>query len=83
MVIVFGNETVSFHCNADGKGLSYSWKRQDIKLPLSATGSTTNTLVIIGVRIKDSGNYQCTVSNRFGKVSSDFASLKVTGKKCL
>ena len=83
MAIVFGNETVSFHCNVDGKGLSYSWKRQDIKLPHSATGSTTNTLVIIGVRIKDSGNYQCIVSNRFGEVSSDFASLKVTGRKYL
>ena len=80
---MFGNETVSFHCNADGKGLSHSWKRQDKKLPHSATGNMTNTLVIIGVRVKDSGNYQCTVSNRYGEVSSDFASLKVTGRKYL
>ena len=80
---MFGNETVSFHCNADGKGLSYSWKRQDKKLPHSTIGNMTNTLVIIGVRVEDSGNYQCTVSNRYGEVSSDFASLKVTGRKYL
>ena len=80
---MFGNETVSFHCNADGEGLSYLWKRQDLELPHSATENMTNTLVIIGVRVEDSGNYQCTVSNKFGEVSSDFASLKVTGRKYL
>ena len=80
VAIVFGNETVSFHCNADGEGLSYSWKRQDSELPHGATGNTTNTLVITGVRKGDGGNYQCTVSNRFGEVSSNYASLNVTGK---
>ena len=77
--IVFGNETVSFHCNADGEGLSYSWHRQDLELPYSATGNTTNTLVISEVREEDSGNYQCIVSNKFGMVASDYASLRVTG----
>ena len=72
-------ENITLHCIADGEGLSYSWKRQDLELPHSATGSTTNTLVISGVREEDSGNYQCTVSNRFGTVSSDYASLNVTG----
>ena len=76
---MFGNETVSFHCTADGEGLSYSWQRQDLELPYSATGNTTDTLVISGVRKGDGGNYQCTVSNRFGMVSSDYASLNVTG----
>ena len=78
---MFSNETVSFHCIADGEGLSYFWHRQDLELPYSATGNTTNTLVISGVREGDSGKYQCTVSNRFGTVSSDYASLNVTGKE--
>ena len=78
--IKFGNETISLHCIADGEGLSYSWKRQDLELPHSATGNTTNTLVISGVREEDSGNYQCTVSNRFGTVSSEYTSLNITGR---
>ena len=81
LTIVFGNETVSFNCTASGEGLSFSWHRQDLELPYSAIGNTTNTLVISGVRVEDSGNYQCIVSNRFGTVSSDYASLNVTGTK--
>ena len=76
--IVFGNEIVTFHCIADGEGLSYLWQRQDLELPRSATGNTTDTLVIRGVTEEDSGNYQCTVSNRFGVVSSDYATLTIT-----
>ena len=81
LAIVFGNETVSFNCTADGEGLSYTWHRQDLELPYGATGSTTNILVISGVREGDSGNYQCIVSNRFGTVLSDYALLNVTGKE--
>ena len=65
---------------ADGVKLSYSWERQGSELPSSATGNTTNTLVISGVREGDSGSYRCIVSNRFGTVSSDYATLTVTGK---
>ena len=80
---MFGNETVTFHCIADGVGLSYLWHRQDLELPQSATGSTTDTLVIRGVIEEDSGNYQCIVSNRFGTVSSDYATLTVKGRECI
>ena len=83
VAVVFGNETVSFHCIADGDELSFSWKRQDLQLPYSTTGNTTNTLVISGAREKDSGNYRCIVSNRFGTVSSDYASLNVAGMEFL
>ena len=83
LALVFDNETVSFNCAASGEGLSYTWHRQDLELPYSATGNTTNILVISGVRVEDSGNYQCIVSNRFGTVSSDYASLNVTGKNII
>ena len=73
------DENVTLHGIADGEGLSYSWKRQNLELPHSATGNTTNTLVISGVREEDSGNYRCTVSNKFGTVSSDYVSLNVAG----
>ena len=76
---MFGNESITLHCIADGEGLSYTWKRQDLELPHSATGNTTNTLVISGVRERDSGNYRCTVSNKFGTVSTGYASLNIAG----
>jgi len=80
---MFGNETVTFHCAADGERLSYLWHRQDLELPQHAIGNTTDTLVIRGVTEEDSGNYQCSVSNRFGTVSSDHATLIVTGRACM
>ena len=77
VVILSGNESVTFKCLAEGEDLSYSWERQGSRIPLSAT---THTLVISGVREEDSGNYRCIVENRFGLVTSDYASLNVTGK---
>ena len=79
------DENVTLHCIADGEGLSYSWKRQNLELPHSATGNTTTTLVISGVREEDSGNYQCTVhvSNNFGTVPPDYNSANVTGRECI
>lgn len=81
LALVTNDESVTFRCIADGEGLLYSWQRQDLELPHSATGNTTNTLVISGVREEDSGNYRCTVRNRFGVVSSDYATLNVTGRE--
>ena len=75
--ILTGDESVTFTCLAEGEGLSYSWQRQGSQLPLS----TTHTLVISGVREEDSGNYRCIVENRFGQVTSDYASLNVTGRE--
>ena len=80
---MFGNETVTFHCAADGEGVSYLWHRQDLELPQRAIGNTTDTLEIRGVTEEDSGNYQCSVSNRFGTVSSGYATLTVTGRACM
>ena len=77
MALLTGDESVTFTCLAKGEGLSYSWERQGSQLPLSAT---THTLVISGPREEDSGNYRCVVRNQFGKVSSDYASLNVTGE---
>ena len=76
--ILTGDESVTFTCLADGDFLSYSWQRQGSQSPLS---TTTHTLVISGVREEDSGNYRCIVENKFGQVSSDYASLDVTGRE--
>jgi len=76
--IFTGNESVTFTCLAEGEGLLYSWERQGSRSPLS---TTTHTLVISGVREENSGNYRCIVENRFGQVTSDYASLNVTGRK--
>ena len=80
---MFGNETATFHCIADGEGLAYLWQRQDLELPQSASGNTTDTLVIRGITEKDGGNYKCIVSNRFGIVSSEYTTLTVTGRACM
>ena len=77
VVILSGDESVTYKCFAEGEGLSYSWERQGSRLPLNATA---HTLMISGVREEDSGNYRCIVENRFGQVTSDYASLNVTGK---
>ena len=80
MALLTGDETVTFTCLAEGEGLSYSWERQGSQLPFNAT---THILVISGPREEDSGNYRCIVRNRFGEVSSDYASFNVTGKNSI
>jgi hypothetical protein len=56
----------------DGTGLAYQWY-----LGKTAAASTSNTLIITGAAVKDSGTYTVVITNAVGKVTSAKSILTV------
>jgi len=68
-----------FKCSATGDDVKYQWTIRSGSFPSKVTGINTNTLVIPDVRSSDGNTYTCTISNDGGSVTSDPATLTVTG----
>lgn len=60
---------------------TYSWIKKDDVIPSRARGINSSTLTIFNLIPKDSGDYQCTISNTTGKISSDFSTVNVIGNE--
>ncbi|MBI5865398.1 MAG: immunoglobulin domain-containing protein [Planctomycetes bacterium] len=73
--------SASFTLNAVGAGLlTYQWRKDTSVLvdePNHISGATAATLVIVNTTESDEGSYDCIVSNDFGSVESDAATLSV------
>jgi hypothetical protein len=68
------NSTISV--SAEGKYLTYQWKKNGVNL----TGETNATLTITDANAtQHDGNYSVVVSNDFGSVESELASIVVPG----
>lgn len=61
-----------FEVTARGGELTYQWRRGT-----SAVGGNSNSLILAGATSADAGEYSVTVSNRFGSVTSNKATLRV------
>ena len=59
---------------------TYEWIKKNDVLPSSTQGINSPCLTIVNLRSKDSGDYQCMVSNQTGKISSNFSTVNITGK---
>ncbi|HPC16914.1 MAG TPA: leucine-rich repeat domain-containing protein [Candidatus Hydrogenedentes bacterium] len=71
-------QPVSFSVVAEGAGpLSYQWTRNGTPI---ASG-TSATLNIAAAQSSDAGSYVCTVSNPYGGVPSDPATLQVNARQ--
>lgn len=67
--------TAAFNVTAVGTPpLGYQWQRAQTNLP----GATSATLSISPVTLNDAGVYRVLVSNNFGSITSDEATLTVT-----
>ena len=62
---------------------SYTWVKKNDAITSRAQGINSSTLTILYVLPEDSGDYQCTVSNRTGKISSNFSTVSVIGKETI
>ena len=73
--VVYADSNVSFSVTAEGKYLSYQWKKDGNYL----TGETNATLTITDANATlHDGNYSVVVSNDFGSVESDLAEVQVS-----
>jgi formylglycine-generating enzyme required for sulfatase activity len=71
---VYTGQTLTLASHAEGKYLTYQWKRDGVDL----TGETNATLVVTEASASlHDGNYSVVVSNDFGSVASQSTSLQV------
>ena len=60
---------------------TYTWIKKDDVLPSRARGVNSPRLTIVNLRPKDSGDYRCVVSNRTGRINSEFSTVNIIGIK--
>jgi formylglycine-generating enzyme required for sulfatase activity/alpha-tubulin suppressor-like RCC1 family protein len=72
--IVYTDDNVTIEVSAEGKYVSYQWKKNGVDL----AGKTSPTLVLTEANATlHDGNYSVSVSNEFGTVTSNVAVLTV------
>ena len=71
---------LTMKCLPDKNNFNYRWIKKNDVLPLRAQGVNTPELIIINLTPKDSGEYQCVMSNRTGTISSNFSTVIITGE---
>ena len=70
---VYADSNVSYSVSAEGKYLTYQWKKDGSNL----SGETNSTLTITDINAtQHDGNYSVVVSNDFGSVESGLVELK-------
>ena len=81
VLVAQGNESIQLMCLAIGNNVTYTWEKANSILPNKAIGQDSNILTLPELRMSDTGNYRCRVSNAQGTVFSQYAYLSVTGNK--
>ena len=66
-------------CLPNKNNFNYKWIKKDDVLPSRAQGVNTSQMTIVNLIPKDSGEYQCVMSNNTGTISSSFSTLHVQG----
>ena len=68
------NTTVELSCKVEVEQFTtYQWRKDCVQLP----GQRNRTLVITNVRLSDSGNYTCTITNQASSTTSINASVEI------
>ena len=78
--LTINNYNLTMKCSPNNSNFNYKWIKKDDVLPSRAQGVNTSQMTIVNLIPKDSGEYQCVMSNRTGTISSNFSSLNVRGK---
>ena len=79
--LTINNLNLTMECLPDKNDLhySYTWKKKNDAIPSRTRGINSQILTIYNLIPEDSGDYQCIVSNRTGKISSEFSTVNVIG----
>ena len=80
--LTINNYILTIKCLPNKNNFNYKWIKKNDVLPSRAQGVNTSQMTIVKLRPKDSGEYQCVISNSTGTISSNFSTLHVQGKTC-
>ncbi|KAB2868550.1 MAG: hypothetical protein F9K37_10040, partial [Bacteroidales bacterium] len=76
--VELGN-SLALNINATGDNLIFQWYKEGIPLIDNSDiqGSSTNSLLISAVKLSDSGNYTCTITNECNTITSNGIAINV------
>jgi len=78
--LTVNNYNLTMKCLPDNSNLNYMWIMKNDIILSRVYGVNSSHLTIVNLKPEDSGDYQCLVSNSTGIISSDFATVNITGK---
>ena len=78
--LTMNNHNLTMKCLSSMSNFNYKWIKKNDVLPSRAQGASTSQLTIVNLKLEDSGDYQCVMSNSTGMISSDFLTITVRGK---
>ena len=79
--LTVNNYNLTIKCLPNKDNFNYKWIKKNDVLPSRAQGVNSSQLTIINLKPEDSGDYQCVMSNSTGTISSNFSTIKITGKE--
>ena len=74
------NYNLTMKCLSNNNNFNYKWIKKNDVLPSRAQGVNSPQLTIVNLKPKDSGDYQCVMSNNTGTISSNFSTVSIRGK---
>ena len=75
--LTINDYNLTMKCLPNNSNFQYKWIKKNSVLPLRARREHTSQMTIINLKRKDSGYYQCVMSNSTGTISSNFTSVEV------
>ena len=78
--LTINNYNLTMKCLPNNSNFHYKWIKKNKVLPLRANGEQTSQMTIMNLKRKDSGYYQCVMSNSTGTISSNFTLVEVRSK---
>ena len=74
------NYNLIIKCLPNSNNFNYKWIKKNDVLSSRAQGVNSSQLTIVNLKPKDSGDYQCVMSNSTGTISSNFFTVNIRGK---
>ena len=73
------NFTLLMRCSPYNVNFNYTWEKKNGRLLSKAKGVNSWQLKIINLKLGDSGEYRCIMSNSTGMIASDYSLVTIKG----
>ena len=77
--LTVNNFILSMKCTSYADGFEYKWEKKNEKNISRAQDIDARQLTITNLKIEDSGEYRCIITNSTGVIISDYSLLTVQG----